>query len=86
MFCSSVHGRIFAAGFVLAMAFAADSIFAREGRKLRAGYASLSGNMAPYWAAKDAGLRGIGGTGGQGGNGRQGQERFLHARVSKQRG
>ena len=47
MFCSSVRGRIFAAGFVLAMAFAADSIFAREGRKLRAGYASLSGNMAP---------------------------------------
>ena len=29
---------------------------AQEGRKLRAGYASLSGNMAPYWAAKDAGL------------------------------
>jgi ABC-type nitrate/sulfonate/bicarbonate transport system substrate-binding protein len=56
MFCSSVHGRIFAAGFVLAMAFAAESIFAQEGRKLRAGYASLSGNMALYWAAKDAGL------------------------------
>src|SRR4026208_506043 len=30
--------------------------YAQEGRKLRAGYASLSGNMAPYWAAKDAGL------------------------------
>ncbi len=28
---------------------------AQEGRRLRAGYASLSGNMAPYWAAKDAG-------------------------------
>lgn len=30
--------------------------WAQEGRKLRAGYASLSGNMAPYWAAKEAGL------------------------------
>ena len=30
--------------------------YAQEGRKLRAGYASLSGNMAPYWAAKAAGL------------------------------
>lgn len=30
--------------------------WAQEGRKLRAGYASLSGNMALYWAAKEAGL------------------------------
>ncbi|MGZ8435536.1 MAG: ABC transporter substrate-binding protein [Candidatus Binatia bacterium] len=29
---------------------------AQDGRRLRAGYASLSGNMAPYWAAKDSGL------------------------------
>ena len=29
---------------------------AQDGRRLRAGYASLSGNMTPYWAAKDAGL------------------------------
>src|SRR5215470_19611042 len=28
---------------------------AQEGRKLRAGYASLSGNMAPYWVAKEGG-------------------------------
>jgi len=28
---------------------------AQEGRRLRAGYAALSGNMVPYWAAKDAG-------------------------------
>jgi len=56
MFCSLVHGRILAVGFIVAMAFDADSILAQEGRKLRAGYASLSGNMAPYWAAKEAGL------------------------------
>jgi ABC-type nitrate/sulfonate/bicarbonate transport system substrate-binding protein len=31
-------------------------ISAQDGRRLRAGYASLSGNMAPYWAAKDSGL------------------------------
>lgn len=31
-------------------------ISAQDGRRLRAGYASLSGNMAPYWAAKDAGF------------------------------
>ncbi len=30
-------------------------VSAQEGRRLRAGYAALSGNMAPYWAAKDAG-------------------------------
>jgi NitT/TauT family transport system substrate-binding protein len=29
---------------------------AQEGRKLRAGYASLSGNITPLWAARDAGL------------------------------
>ena len=33
-----------------------DLSTAQEGRRLRAGYASLSGNMTPYWAAKDAGL------------------------------
>jgi NitT/TauT family transport system substrate-binding protein len=33
-----------------------ESVSGQEGRRLRAGYASLSGNMAPYWAAKDAGL------------------------------
>ncbi len=31
-------------------------ISAQDGRRLRAGYASLSGNMAPYWAAKEAGF------------------------------
>lgn len=33
-----------------------ESALAQDGRRLRAGYASLSGNMAPYWAAKDTGL------------------------------
>jgi NitT/TauT family transport system substrate-binding protein len=31
-------------------------VSAQEGRRLRAGYASLSGNMVPYWAGKDAGI------------------------------
>jgi len=34
----------------------ADRVPAQEGRRLRAGYASLSGNMVPYWAGKDAGI------------------------------
>ena len=29
---------------------------AQEGRRLRAGYASLSGNITPLWAAKETGL------------------------------
>jgi NitT/TauT family transport system substrate-binding protein len=33
-----------------------ESASAQEGRRLRAGYASLSGNMVPYWAGKDAGI------------------------------
>jgi NitT/TauT family transport system substrate-binding protein len=33
----------------------AGALFAQEPRKLRAGYASLSGNMAPYWVAKEGG-------------------------------
>ncbi|MGZ8445204.1 MAG: ABC transporter substrate-binding protein [Candidatus Binatia bacterium] len=32
-----------------------SSPISAQDRRLRAGYASLSGNMAPYWAAKDAG-------------------------------
>ncbi|MBM2806351.1 MAG: ABC-type nitrate/sulfonate/bicarbonate transport system, periplasmic component [Deltaproteobacteria bacterium] len=40
----------------MVLAFDAGFVFAQEGRRLRAGYASLSGNMAPYWAAKEAGL------------------------------
>ena len=33
-----------------------ETASAQEGRRLRAGYASLSGNMVPYWAGKDAGI------------------------------
>ena len=38
----------------VALLIAVALAHAQEGRRLRAGYASLSGNMAPYWAAKDA--------------------------------
>src|SRR5215204_3661373 len=38
-----------------ALTWPAASILAQESRKLRAGYASLSGNMAPYWVAKEGG-------------------------------
>ncbi|HET9917225.1 MAG TPA: ABC transporter substrate-binding protein [Candidatus Binatia bacterium] len=41
---------------VVVIAHLPDWATAQEGRRLRAGYASLSGNMVPYWAAKDAGL------------------------------
>ena len=37
------------------LSLCAGSLFAQEPRKLRAGYASLSGNMAPYWVAKEGG-------------------------------
>jgi len=42
--------------FLCACTLFAGPVPAQEGRRLRAGYASLSGNMVPYWAAKDAGL------------------------------
>lgn len=35
--------------------FVAASVCAQEGRRLRSGYASLSGNMTPFWVAKEAG-------------------------------
>ena len=38
------------------LATVSESASAQEGRRLRAGYASLSGNMVPYWAGKDAGI------------------------------
>ena len=41
---------------VLIVLIPVASARAQEGRRLRAGYASLSGNMTPYWAAKDAGI------------------------------
>lgn len=51
----SYYGRIVLVT-VLAAVFLADRGLAQEGRRLRAGYASLSGNMAPYWAGKDGGI------------------------------
>jgi ABC-type nitrate/sulfonate/bicarbonate transport system substrate-binding protein len=33
----------------------ATSVCAQEGRRLRSGYASLSGNMTPFWMAQEAG-------------------------------
>lgn len=56
MFCSLVRWRLLAATFIVALAVDGNFVSAQEGRRLRAGYASLSGNMAPYWAAKEAGL------------------------------
>jgi ABC-type nitrate/sulfonate/bicarbonate transport system substrate-binding protein len=40
---------------VLATCFVASSSQAQEGRRLRAGYTALSGNMLPLWAARDGG-------------------------------
>jgi len=56
MNCSLVRCRLLLVVTVVTTLFSVGSIDAQEGRKLRAGYASLSGNMAPYWAAKEAGL------------------------------
>jgi NitT/TauT family transport system substrate-binding protein len=39
----------------LIVLLAAVSAAAQEGRRLRAGYTSFSGNMAPLWAARDGG-------------------------------
>ena len=51
-------GRVLLSVIVVLCAFTffAASASAQEGRRLRAGYASLSGNMVPYWAGKDAGI------------------------------
>lgn len=47
--------RLFAVFFVGAFSFLSAVASAQEGRKLRAGYASLSGNITPLWAAREAG-------------------------------
>jgi NitT/TauT family transport system substrate-binding protein len=39
-----------------ALALGGTLASAQEGRRLRAGYASLSGNITPLWAAREAGL------------------------------
>ena len=46
--------RLLLVGSILATL--TESASAQDGRRLRAGYASLSGNMVPYWAGKDAGI------------------------------
>jgi NitT/TauT family transport system substrate-binding protein len=46
---------LFALVFVLASFFVVSSSEAQEGRRLRAGYTSLSGNMLPLWAAREGG-------------------------------
>ena len=48
--------RIFAIVFLGVLALSATAVSAQEGRRLRAGYASLSGNITPLWAAREAGL------------------------------
>ncbi len=48
--------RIFAIVFLGVLALSATEVSAQEGRRLRAGYASLSGNITPLWAAREAGL------------------------------
>jgi len=52
-----VIGRRRLAIFILsALVLLPPIVAAQDGRKLRAGYASLSGNMTPFWAAREAGL------------------------------
>ena len=52
-----VIGRRRLAVFILSALVLLPTIAAaQDGRKLRAGYASLSGNMTPFWAAREAGL------------------------------
>jgi len=41
--------------FLLAVFLTAASASAQEGRRLRAGYTSISGNMTPLWAAREGG-------------------------------
>ncbi|HEX2932738.1 MAG TPA: ABC transporter substrate-binding protein [Candidatus Binatia bacterium] len=42
--------------FFFAFVFTAGTPWAQDGRRLRAGYASLSGNITSLWAAKETGL------------------------------
>jgi len=47
--------RLILAVLFSAVLLAAVSVSAQEGRPLRAGYTSISGNMTPLWAAKEGG-------------------------------
>ncbi|TMA64265.1 MAG: ABC transporter substrate-binding protein [Deltaproteobacteria bacterium] len=49
------HGLL-SSFFLAVLVFSAATATAQEGRKIRAGYASLSGNITPLWAAREAGL------------------------------
>jgi len=48
--------RMFVIVFFGALIFLSTPASAQDGRRLRAGYASLSGNITPLWAARDTGL------------------------------
>ena len=48
--------RVFVIVFFGALIFLSTPASAQDGRRLRAGYASLSGNITPLWAARDTGL------------------------------
>lgn len=47
--------RLLAKLFLIALCLVAGSALAQEGRRLRAGYTSISGNMTPLWAAQEGG-------------------------------
>ena len=49
------HAWMFALGLVLSTLCVNPPSHAQEGRRLRAGYTSLSGNMLPLWAAREGG-------------------------------
>jgi len=53
---SDIFHRRLALFLFSALFFLPLTVAAQDGRKLRAGYASLSGNMTPFWAAREAGL------------------------------
>ena len=48
--------RLFVIVFLGALIFLSTAVSAQDGRRLRAGYASLSGNITPLWAARETGL------------------------------
>lgn len=48
--------KFFVLIILVGLMVSAAMTFAQEGRRLRAGYASLSGNITPLWAAREAGL------------------------------
>src|SRR6266545_6840919 len=51
-----ISWRLLSVFFLIGVLTLAATVSAQDGRKLRAGYASLSGNMTPFWADREAGL------------------------------